>query len=435
MSKIYGIDLGTTNSLLGLNGELLTGLVPSVVDLSTGKVGSSEVENMEAVRSFKIDISLFKEGEHSVAASAAVLRQLVRESGEDVHDVVISVPAYFTDNQRQATRKAADLAGLNVVTLINEPTAAAIYQSRNRRALSVIFDLGGGTFDVSVIDSRLGDYDVQATDGCILGGDDFDAAISRYVIKQADIKVHHFYPADLVRLKHRCSKAKIELQTTMAGVEIDLTDFEAGHFMLTVDDYVSIMKSVFAKAILKTKAVLLESIPSDEPYDLVMVGGSTRCPYLRQWVAEELEHQPVPMTYDPDRIVALGATVYAQMVADGTAEVQVSDVTKALSISLHNGTSYVIIPRNSKVPVEETTVVTNPVETDELTVRLWQGDAVMAEDNEYIGSLVYNYGRVVPPEEGTVIVGIRVESDGSIYFSCRELLGQSVEVKLHRVNR
>ncbi len=434
MSKIYGIDLGTTNSLLGINGELLTGLVPSVVDLKTGEAGASQVENMDATRSFKIDISLFKEGEKSVAASAQVLRQLVKESGADVRDVVISVPAYFTDNQRQATRKAAEIAGLNVVTLINEPTAAAIYQSRDKRALSLIFDLGGGTFDVSVIDSRLGDYDVQATDGCILGGDNLDTAILHYVVKQAGIKVHHFYPADMMRLRHRCCRAKVELQKTQAPVEIDITDFEAGRFTLTVGDYIDLMKLTFAPAIRKTKAVILEAIPEGEPYDLVMVGGSTHCPYLRQWVMDELHHEPVPMTYDPDRIVALGATVYAQMVADGTAEVQVSDVTKALSIGLHNGTSYVIIPRNSKVPVEETTVVVNPVATDELTIRLWQGDALMAKDNEFIGMLVYPYGKVVPPEEGTVIVTVRVEADGSIYFSCKELLGQPVEVKLKRVS-
>ena len=177
MSKIYGIDLGTTNSLLGLGDRLLTGLVPSVVNLQTGKAGKDVLEDMSAARSFKCDISMSKEGQLSVSASSRVLRQLVKESGEDVQDVVISVPAYFSDNQRHATIKAAELAGLSVVGLINEPTAAAIYASKSRKALSLVYDLGGGTFDVSVVDSRFGDYDVQATDGCILGGDNFDANI------------------------------------------------------------------------------------------------------------------------------------------------------------------------------------------------------------------------------------------------------------------
>ena len=126
MEKIYGIDLGTTNSLLGLDGKLLTGLVPSVVDTKSGVAGKSVRHNIDAARSFKCDISLSEEGALSVAASACVLSQLVKESKADVHDVVISVPAYFSEVQRQATIEAAKRAHLNVVSLINEPTAAAI---------------------------------------------------------------------------------------------------------------------------------------------------------------------------------------------------------------------------------------------------------------------------------------------------------------------
>lgn len=435
MPNIYGIDLGTTNSLLGLNGELLTGLVPSVVDLTAGKAGVSELENMDAVRSFKTDISLFKEGEMPVAASARVLRQLVTESGHDVKQVVISVPAYFSDNQRAATKKAAQLAGLEVKALINEPTAAAIYASKNREALSVIFDLGGGTFDVSVVDSRFGDYDVQATDGCILGGDDFDNALCKFVIKQAAIKVHHFYPNDIKRLQRRCCLAKVQLQKTMEDVEIDLTDFQCGHYTLTVESYKHIMKVIFAPAIVKAKAVLADAIPAGEPYDLIMVGGSTWCPYLRDWVEQELNHKMVPLFYDPDRIVALGATLYAEMVANGTAHVDVSDVTKALCIGLSDGTSRVLIPRNSKIPVEETTFVVNPIECDTLRVRLWQGDSYIVSQNEYIGELLYPYGRVVAPAEGEVVVGIKVDVDGTIHLTCKELLKPPVEVVLQRVGR
>lgn len=435
MSEIYGIDLGTTNSLLGLSGQLLTGLVPSVVDLSTGKAGVSEYENMSATRSFKIDISLAKQGDISVAASARVLRQLVQESGHSVRDVVISVPAYFSDDQRQATRKAAEVAGLNVVSLINEPTAAAIYHSRDKKELTVIFDLGGGTFDVSVVDTRCGDYDVQATDGCILGGDNFDKAIMKHVIKQAGIKMHHFWPEDMVRLQHICSKAKVKLQESQEAVEIDLTSYNAGTYVLTVDTYVDIMKHVFAQAISKTRFVITDAIPAGEPYAVVMVGGSTHCPYLQKWVAEELQHEVAPITYDPDRIVALGASVYAQMVADGTAEAYVSDVTKALVLGLHGGMVKELIPRNSKVPIQETTVVINPLETDELTLNLYQGDAPLASQNEHIGQLIYNYGRVVPPGEGEVIVSISVAADGVIKFSCKELLKPPVEITLRRVSR
>ena len=278
MSKIYGIDLGTTNSLLGLNGKLLTGLVPSVVDLGTGTAGTSVYDNMDAVRSFKCDISMAKEGELSVAASSRVLRQLVKESGEDVKDVVISVPAYFSDNQRQATTKAAALAGLNVVGLINEPTAAAIYASNARKSLSLVFDLGGGTFDVSVVDSRFGDYDVQATDGCVLGGDDFDTNLRRWALKEGDIKTHRISKQMLDKLKRDCTALKVRLQKSQSPEELDLTAYGAGHITLYPEVYVDIMKMTFSETIIKAKRVLGEAIPLEESYDLIMVGGSTRCP-------------------------------------------------------------------------------------------------------------------------------------------------------------
>ena len=432
MSKIYGIDLGTTNSLLGLNDTLLTGLVPSVVDLSTGKAGKSEYENMSAVRSFKIDISLFKEGEMSIAASARVLRQLVKESGQDVKEVVISVPAYFSDNQRQATIKAAELAGLTVRGLVNEPTAAAIYASRSRRALSLVFDLGGGTFDVTVVDSRFGDYDVQATDGCILGGDNFDAAIRQWLIKHANLKMFHYPPEELQRLKWECCRAKIELQKTQQPVNIDCTRWGAGVAVLTPETYVEIMKHVFAPAIQKAKMVWAESIPQGEPCDIILVGGSTRCPYLQRWVAEEFRQEPVEMFYDPDKIVALGACAYAQMVADGKVTTMVSDVTKALSIAMSDGTSKTIIPRNSKVPAEETTIAYNNIESDRIDLLLCQGDSILWKDNEVIGKLTYNYGQTMPAGEGEVIIGIRIDANGTIHFSCKELGKAPVQVVLDR---
>lgn len=432
MSKIYGIDLGTTNSLLGCGDELLTGLVPSVVNLHTGAAGKDVLEDMSASRSFKCDISLSKEGQLSVSASSRVLRQLVKESGADVRRVVISVPAYFSDNQRQATIKAAQLAGLEVVGLINEPTAAAIYASKNRKALSLVYDLGGGTFDVSVVDSRFGDYDVQATDGCILGGDNFDANIRRWVIKQGAIKVHHLSQEDLTRLKWDCSKLKIRVQQSRHDEELDLSSYGAGRVCMTPQIYTEIMKLTFSETIIKAKKVLGEAVPVGEPYDLVMVGGSTRCPFLREWLAKEMGQTPVEMFYDPDKVVAQGASLYAQMLNDGTAHVQVSDVTKALSIEMADGSARVLIPRNSKIPVQETTVVYNSVASDKLQLNLYQGDSLLASQNELIGQLLYAYGGILPAGEGEVIVGITVEVDGTIHFSCKELLKAPVEVVLDR---
>lgn len=432
MSNIYGIDLGTTNSLLGLGDTLLTGLVPSVVNLQTSQAGTEVLEDMEAIRSFKCDISLSMDGQRSVTASAGVLRQLVKESGHDVKDVVISVPAYFSDNQRQATRKAAELAGLTVRGLINEPTAAAIYASKSRKALSLVFDLGGGTFDVSVVDSRFGDYDVQATDGCILGGDNLDANIRRWAIKEGGLKLHRLNKEDLARLKWECAKLKVRLQKSQKAEGLDLTPYGAGRVILTPDTYVEIMKLTFSETILKTRRVLSEAVPVGESYELVMVGGSTRCPYLREWVAKELGHTPVELFYDPDKIVAQGAALYAQMLQEGTAEAQVSDVTKALSLELADGTVRVLIPKNAKIPVQETTIAYNSIASDCLQLNLFQGDSLMASQNECIGRLTYNYGEVKPAGEGDVIVGIRVHGDGTIHFSCKEPLKAPQEVVLDR---
>lgn len=434
MEKIYGIDLGTTNSLLGYGDELLTGLVPSVVDLQSGKAGTSVLEDMGAARSFKCDMSLSKEGQLAVSASSRVLRQLVIESKAPVRKVVISVPAYFSDNQRQATVRAAEIAGLEVVSLINEPTAAAIYASRSRSALSLVFDLGGGTFDVSVVDSRFGDYDVQATDGCILGGDNFDNNLRKWAIKEGCIKTHTLNPELLAQLKWDCSKLKIRVQKSKQAEPLDLTPYGAGTITITPEIYKDIMRVTFSEAILKAKRVVGATIPTGESYDLLLVGGSTRCPFLQEWVAKEMGQQPIPVTYDPDRIVAQGAALYAKMVEEGTADAQVSDVTKALSLELADGSARVLVPRNAKIPVEETTVVYNNVAAERLELCLYQGDSAIASQNELIGQLIYNYGRLVPAGEGEVVVGISIESGGLIKFSCKELLKAPVEVVLDRTN-
>ena len=153
---------------------------------------------------------------------------------------------------------------------------------------------------------------------------------------------------------------------------------------------------------------------------------------MREWVAEEMGQDPVPLFYDPDKIVAQGAALYAQMIYDGTAQVRVSDVTKALSIEMSDGSARVLVQRNSKIPVQETTIVYNSVASDKIQLNLYQGDRLLASQNELIGSLTYNYGSVIPAGEGEVIVEITIEVDGTIRFSCKELLKAPVEVVLDR---
>lgn len=431
-NKIYGIDLGTTNSLIGYSDEFLSSMIPSIVNLETRETGESQRNNPKAIRSFKVNMSMAVEGQRSITGSRYVLEELKRQVKEKVKDVVISVPAYFKDNQRQATIKAAELAGLNVVALINEPTAAAMYVSKRLSQLTVVFDLGGGTFDVSVIDSRFGNYDVQASDGLIVGGDNFDNAIFKHICKSADIKVHHLAMEQLQALRNLSTKIKIRMQKERKDLTVDLKDFGGTEFVFKEFAYKSLMKMVFAETIQKAKDVIAEAIPTEDSFDIVLVGGSTRCPYLREWIEEELGQKTVELFYDPDRVVAQGAAMYAHLIETGEADILVSDVTTALSIGLSDGTVRVVIPKNSKLPISNSTMVYNNVDSDILRVSIYQGDSMLAANNECIGTVEYDYGEVKAAMEGNVFIDMSVDKSGVITFSCKELLKEPKIVTLTR---
>ena len=434
MSDVYGIDLGTTNSLIGLRDEYLSPLVPSVVDLETGVAGATVKDKVTAERSFKVDMSMSLEGQPAIHNSSYVLKELRRlAGGSKVKDVVISVPAYFKDSQRQATKEAAKRAGLNVLALINEPTAAAMYISKTNKQLSVVYDLGGGTFDVSIIDSRFDNYDVQASDGLILGGDDFDAAIFRHVCKGAGVKVHHLNKQEVMSLKLKCSAWKVQMQKERRDLILDVSEWDgAKDFKFTEQSYIALMKLTFGETITKTKNVICEAIPYGEAYDIFLVGGSTRCPYLREWLEKELGKAPVELTYDPDKVVAQGAALYADLVAKGDAAAMVSDVTCALSIGLSDGTVRVIIPKNSKLPITNSTMTYNNKTSDKMQLDIYQGDSILASKNEHIGRVVYDFGELVPAYEGCVEVTMAVDTSGVITFTCQELLKDPVVTTLDR---
>lgn len=247
----YGIDLGTTNSLIGLHETgYLSEIVPSCTNLETGETGASMYENMDATRSFKVDMSMGIEGNTPRVASTNVLKELVKQVKNDVvKDVVISVPAYFSDNQRSATMTAAKAAGLNVHALVNEPTAAAMYIADQKQGLYVVYDLGGGTFDCSIIDSRFGAFDVQATDGRKIGGDNFDANIMRHFIKEGKIPIHKLTPKSRMELQHFATKKKIEMQQRKEAFPIDLSKWGGLEISFTTENYVSIMKLTFSETI------------------------------------------------------------------------------------------------------------------------------------------------------------------------------------------
>lgn len=429
---IYGIDLGTTNSLLGYGDELLTGLVPSVVDLDKKTAGAENKDNPKAVRSFKVDISMGTEGLLSVKASSEVLKELKRQAGLSGEiKAVITVPADFDDNQRKATIEAAKHAGIEVVSLVNEPTAAALYITKQSREVAVVFDLGGGTFDVSVIDSRFGNYDVQSSAGdpkC--GGDNLDRLILGHLCKIGHVSLFRLDAEQKLDMTLMATDVKIRMQRERHNFDVDLRAYGGEVATFTESAYIQMMKTAFMKCITMLHRVVNSSLEVGERYSLVLVGGSTRCPYLREWIAQETGVQPVPLTYDPDKAVALGAAMYARMVEEGSVDYLVSDVTKGLSIGLVDGTVQNVIPSNSKVPIEEEVMLCNPVEAEMLTVTLYQGDSGLITGNTSIGTLTYDYGGTVKPGQGAVIVTVKVEMSGIVTLTCKELGKPAVSKQL-----
>lgn len=438
--SIYGIDLGTTNSLIGLHkSNYLSELVPSCADLETGEAGASQFENMNAKRSFKVDISMGLEGIGSRAASSLVLKELVRkvkeETGDTVTDVCISVPAYFTDTQRTATISAAEDIGLKVHGLVNEPTAAAMYIAMKKKGLFLVYDLGGGTFDTSIIDSRFGTFDVQATSGKTIGGDNLDINIMRNFVKEGKIPLHRLKPVDNAALKHYASKMKIKMQKERTAFDVDLTRWNGGIYTFTPETYKSLMKMTFQPTVECMEKLISQWIPEGELFEILLVGGSTHCPFLREWIEESVGCKTAPLTYDPDRVVAKGAALYANVVENGELGTTVSDVTKQLSIGLFDGTVSVIVPANSKIPLSVERVFTNPVDASSLILDLYQGESMFIKDNENIGKLVWDYAEPKEAQMGQVIVTVSIDPSGVITFSANELLKPPKVVVLDRSNK
>lgn len=434
---VFGIDLGTTNSLIGLDGaNYLSEIVPSCVNMETGEAGASQYENMKARRSFKIDMSMGTEGILPRTASQHVLEELravaERDTGLEVNDVVISVPAYFSDSQRTATVTAAEMAGLKVRGLVNEPTAAAMYIAQDRKGIFVIFDLGGGTFDCSIIDSRFGTYDIQATDGICVGGDNLDKNLVKNFVRDGRVPFHHMNTEERTAFQHFASKMKIKMQKERKSFTIDLTPYGGIVYEFKPEVYNAIMKMTFCNTVEVMRQLIRKWIPSSEPYEILLVGGSTHCPFLREWIEECIGKKPEELTYDPDRVVAQGAALYASVVNDGTLAQKVSDVTPALSIGQADGTCSFIVPANSKIPLQEEQMFTNPVRADSLILKLYQGSHALAKDNECIGELKWDYGQVREAYDSNVLVKIAIDVNGMITFSASEGLSEEVIVTLNR---
>lgn len=432
----YGIDLGTTNSLIGSGENLYSGLVSSSVNVREKKQSPRDIVSDDIVSSYKVNMTIGDEGKLSIACSAVILKDLAHRAsmvtGTNVTDIVVSVPAKFSHTQRQAVWEAARIAGLNMKGLINEPTAAAIYVCRDMKDLVVVYDLGGGTFDVSLVDSRAGSYYVVATEGEILAGDDFDEALANLAYNDCGIKMRFRSKGNLKILMSKIRIAKESMQRTGLPQYVSMEDFGYnGAWTLTKEVYIATMKKVFAKTISLTKHLLECNLDFTETPRLVFAGGSTACPFLKEWVVEETGLQAVECHEPPDYIVAKGVALYAEMLYYGKAQREVDDITKRLSIEDDRGMSATIIEKNTTIPVTETITVSNGISSDKLEIRLYQGDSIVAANNDYIGTLVYQYDKVMEPEEGFVDISVTVDRDGRVSLVGTDVLTmESQEIKL-----
>lgn len=446
MKKVYGIDLGTTNSLIG-NGDKLyskidptTGkekfLVASIANMQTKEAGNDlkNVYTDSIQRSFKCNMSMGPEGTLSIEASAYVLNELkTYVTDDDVEDVIITVPAYFTDNNRQAVRRAAEKCNLNVIRLINEPTAAATLHNRDKKALTLVYDLGGGTFDVSLVDNRMGYYEVVTTDGKSIGGDDLDRAIVEEVLNVANVSKHRMREGDRALLKDMCERAKIAIQKTGNDYIMSLSLFKHtgcnNTYTLTADRYKQLVLSVFSDTFKITDRIRREYIPEGELYDLILVGGSSRDPYITQLMFEKIDMIPEPITYNPDELVGRGAAYCAELAEQGKLDDMIADIVSSpIGIGMADMTVKHLILKDAHLPISEMRPFTNPEDSQQLLLSVYQGNSKLVANSQLLGEMKYDYGEVVEAGQGLVNVRLSVDRDGIISLSARH--GRKKEQKI-----
>lgn len=442
---VFGIDLGTTNSLIGAGDELYTGLISSAVDLSIKDTVPHDYYGDKIVQSYKTDMGLGNANKIAVTCSAVVLKKLAkvaeRRTLEKCEDVCISVPAYFSSTQREAVNIAANEAGLKVRRVINEPVAAAIAVCQNNKQFVCVYDLGGGTFDVTLIDAREGIYETVATDGMVLGGDDFDEALRKHVISKAKVPIRKRKKESMDKLRNEVRKAKEAIQRGSDAYDIDLGFMEMDSICsITAEEYKDIEFKLFEPTITKTLHLIESYVPVYDKDNISMIytGGSTYCPYLQEHLHERVGIKEIKYSCDRDKLVAKGIAIIAKMVEDGNDMDLITNVTKRLSLQLHTGAAYTIFGENTVIPATMQVVINNTEETDQVNIDIYQGNDIFVVNNEYIGTLEYSYNRMVPPAMGILNLRVSVSYDGIVDVTAYELAFgeaslQSAKFKLNEV--
>lgn len=470
MSKVIGIDLGTTNSVVAVmeGGEptVITNtegsrLTPSVVGFSkTGERLVGQLAKRQAVSNPENTISSIKRhmGENYTVdiqgkkytpqeISAMILQKLKEDAesylGEKVTQAVITVPAYFNDAQRQATKDAGKIAGLDVLRIVNEPTAAALAYGLDKGGDGkiLVFDLGGGTFDVSILELGDGVFEVKATNGNThLGGDDFDNKVMNWMISEFKSQTGIDLSQDKMaeqRLKEAAEKAKIELSTVLSTninlpfITADATGPKHLDLTLTRAKFNELTEDLVQATMEPTRKAIADSgFSIDEIDKIILVGGSSRIPAVQEAIKQVLGKEP-SKGVNPDECVAVGAAIQAGVLVGDVKDVLLLDVTPlSLGIETLGGVFTKIIDRNTTIPTSGSQIFSTAVDNQpSVDVHVLQGEREMAADNKTLGRFELTGIPAAPRGVPRIEVTFNIDANGIVNVSAKDL-GTGKEQKI-----
>jgi molecular chaperone DnaK len=462
MAKVVGIDLGTTNSVVSvMEGQSPTVIAnaegnrttPSVVAFTkTGERLVGQLAKRQAVtnpdrtissikRHMGTDFTVKIDGKDYTPQeiSAMVLQKLVNDAssylGERVTKAVITVPAYFNDAQRQATKDAGKIAGLEVLRIINEPTAAALAYGLDKKGNETIlvFDLGGGTFDVSVLEVGDGVFEVKSTNGDThLGGDDYDVRIVDFLVaefrKEQGIDLSGDRQA-MQRLTEAAEKAKIELSgTVQTNINLPFITADANgpkhlDVTLTRAKFEELTNDLTQRCVQPFKNALSDAkLDVSQIDEIVMVGGSTRMPVIQELV-RKLTSKELNQSVNPDEVVAIGAAIQAGVLSGEVHDVVLLDVTPlSLGLETLGGVGTKLIERNTTIPTRKTQVFTTAEDGQtSVDINILQGEREMAADNKSLGRFRLEGLPAAPRGIPQVEVTFNIDANGIVNVSAKDL--------------